>query len=302
MQFSVWPNHERTFADVTKIVTACESYGWYAAYYADHFMPNGPDATPLAGPVNEAMVTLGGLAAVTSKIRLGTLVASATYRHPAVAAKMFATLDLMSHGRAVVGLGAGWQVNEHASYGIELGSIKERIDRFVEYVEVVHSMFHAESTTFSGEYYALADAPCDPRPTPAPPILLGVKGEKRTMALAARRADVWNAWNSPEEHRRLNGVLNEHCERVARDPSEVRRSTQAMVFVSHDEQWLKPFREGNAARSMVVGTPAEVLETMNDYAAAGCDEFIVPGWSLGETPRALDTLAMLDAEVVRQLN
>ena len=209
MEFSVWPNHERSFDDTVKIVSACESYGWHAAYYADHFMPNGPDATPLSGPVNEAMMTLGGLAAVTSRIRLGTLVASATYRHPAVAAKMFATLDQMSRGRAIVGLGAGWQINEHASYGIELGSIPERINRFEEYVQIVRSMLHESTTTFSGDYYRVNDAPCEPRSEVAAPILLGVKGERRTMALAARLADIWNAWTSPDEHRRLNGVLNE---------------------------------------------------------------------------------------------
>jgi F420-dependent oxidoreductase-like protein len=300
MRFSIWPSNQRPFSDTAAVVTACESFGWHAAYYADHFMPNGPDATPLRGEVHEALVTLGGLATATTSIRLGTLVAAATYRHPAVAAKMFATLDQMSGGRAIVGLGAGWQVNEHASYGIELGTVAERVDRFEEYVTIVHSMFHEGATTFAGEYYHLVDGPLDPRPAKAPPILLGVRGERRTMALAARYATVWNAWTSPEDHRRLNGVLDGHCEKNGRDPAEISRTTQAMVLISTDEEWLRPHRE-RAAGAGVVGTPSEVLDAMGRYADAGCDEFIVPGFLLGDAERAIETLTLFNDEVVRQL-
>jgi F420-dependent oxidoreductase-like protein len=300
MRFSIWPSNQRPFADTLAVVQACEGFGWHAAYYADHFMPNGADATPLRGDVLEAMVTLGGLAAATTSIRLGTLVASATYRHPAVAAKMFATLDEMSRGRAIVGLGAGWQENEHASYGIELGTIPERIDRFEEYVEVVHSLLSEESTTVDGRYYRITDGPLDPRPSPPPPLLLGVRGERRTMGLAARYADVWNAWTSPEDHRRLNGVLDEHCERIGRDPRQIARTTQAMVMISTDEEWLGRHR-GGPAGSAVVGTPNEVLDVMSEYAAAGCDEFIVPGFLLGDAARAVDTLTLFNDEVARQL-
>ncbi len=300
MRFSVWPNHDRHFADTLEIVRTCESFGWHAAYYADHFMPNGPDATPLRGPVHEAIVSLGALAAGTTTIRLGTLVASATYRHPAVFAKSFVTLDHVSHGRAIVGIGAGWQENEHASYGIELGSITERIDRFDEYVQIVASMLSKETTSFSGRYYTVSDAPCEPRPVQTPPpILLGVRGAVRTMAIAARHAQIWNAWTNPEDLAKLNGVLSAHCEKIDRDPASISRSTQALVFMSTDENWLTPHR-ANTARG-VVGTPSEVLEIMAAYRDAGCDEFIVPLWNLGDTARALDTLAQFDEEVVRPL-
>src|SRR5271154_6612611 len=112
-------------------------------------MPNAPDATPMRGDMLESLTTLAALAASTSRIRLGTLVASATYRHPAVFAKAFATLDQRSNGRTIVGLGAGWQENEHASYGIDLGSIVERVSRFEEYVEIVASLLSQETTTFA---------------------------------------------------------------------------------------------------------------------------------------------------------
>ena len=302
MRFSIWPDMSRNFDDTVALVRTCEGYGWHAAYYADHFMPNGPDATPLRGDINEALVTLGALAASTSTIRLGTLVAAATYRHPAVTAKMFSTLDQISHGRAIVGLGAGWQENEHASYGIELGSIATRVSRFEEYVAIVASMLRQETTTFAGAFYDLLEAPCDPRPVQTPPpLLLGVRGAKRTMAVAASYANVWNAWTSPAVLTDLIKILDEHCERVGRDPTEISHSTQSLMFLSTDESWLAKHREGAAEGRITVGTPSEVLEIMGQYRDAGCDEFIVPAMTFGETSRALDTLALFHEEVVQRL-
>jgi alkanesulfonate monooxygenase SsuD/methylene tetrahydromethanopterin reductase-like flavin-dependent oxidoreductase (luciferase family) len=302
MRFSIWPAPDRPYSETVEIVQLCESYGWHAAYYADHFMPNGPDETPLRGETNEALVTLSALAANTTKIRIGTLVAAATYRHPAVLAKSFATLDNVSRGRTIVGLGAGWQVNEHASYGIELGSIGERVSRFEEYVEVVASMLTNETTTFAGKFYNLTNAPCDPRPVAdKPSILLGVKGEKRTMALAARFATQWNAWCTPDDHARLGVVLDRHCESQGRDPHSIEHTTQALLYLSEDENWLAPHRAPSPGAPSVVGTPSEVLDTMVAYARAGCHEFIVPTWTLGEQSRAHDTLGLFNEKVVREL-
>lgn len=298
MRFSIWPDFTRPYEGTLEIVRECERLGWHAAYVADHFMPNGPDATPLRGDVREALTTLAALGAQTSSIRLGTLVASATYRHPAVLAKAFTTLDEISHGRVIVGLGAGWQENEHASYGIELGPIGERLDRFEEYVTIVHSMLSAETTTFRGRFFSVADAPNDPRPRQHPvPLLLGVRGEKRTMRLAARFATHWNAWTAPSDLARLNGVLDGHCEELGRDPATIERTTQGMVLVSTDEQWLAPHRGHGPERPMVVGTPAEALERFAQYRDARCDEFIVPTFLLGETSRVLDVIGLIDAEV-----
>lgn len=298
MRFSVWPNPDRPYEDIAAIVTACERLDWHAAYFADHFMPNGPDATPLRGDSLEATTVLAALATATSRIRLGTLVASATYRHPTVFTKAMTALDRISQGRAIVGMGAGWQENEHASYGIELGSITERIDRFSEYVAVVHSMLANEQTSFSGSYYAVRDAPNDPRPVQSPPpILLGVRGKRRTMAIAAQYASVWNAWTSPEDLRECNAVLDGHCEAIDRDPGSIARSTQALVFLSRDEAWLKPHREGGAGRAVIVGTPEEVVEIVGRYQAAGCDELIIPCWTLGGSAKCLETLDLFSAEV-----
>ena len=208
MRFSVWPDPSRPFEDVAAIVTACERLDWHAAYFADHFMPNAPDATPLRGDTLEALAVLAALAARTSRIRLGTLVASATYRHPAVFAKAITAIDRISGGRAICGLGAGWQENEHASFGIELGSITERIDRFDEYVTVVRGLLAEETTTFAGAHYQLHDAPNDPRPVQSPlPVLLGVRGRRRTMAIAARHASIWNAWTTTTATGVIHGTV-----------------------------------------------------------------------------------------------
>lgn len=298
MRFSVWPDPGSAFEHTAAIVTACEAYGWHAAYVADHFMPNAPDATPLRGDTLEATTTLAALAARTSRIRLGTLVASATYRHPAVFANAMATLDRISGGRVICGMGAGWQANEHAAYGIELGSITERIDRFEEYVAIVASMLHEEATTFTGDYFSVTDAPCDPRPVqPQLPILLGVRGARRTMRIAAQHAGIWNSWCTPAELAECNRVLDGHCETIGRDPATIARTTQALVFLSRDEAWLATHRSTDPSRQVVVGTPDEVREAMAAYEAAGCDEFIVPCFTFGSLDRSLETLALFDAEV-----
>jgi alkanesulfonate monooxygenase SsuD/methylene tetrahydromethanopterin reductase-like flavin-dependent oxidoreductase (luciferase family) len=297
MHFSVWPDPTRPYEDVAAIVAACEREGWHAAYFADHFMPNAPDATPLRGDTLEAMTTLAALAASTTSIRLGTLVASATYRHPAVFAKSICAIDRISNGRVIAGVGAGWQENEHASYGIELGSITERIDRFVEYVDVVASMLQHETTTHAGAYYSLRDAPCDPRPVQDPvPILLGVRGPRRTMPLAVRQAAIWNAWCTPDSLAECNGILDDQCATIGRDPRTLVRSTQALLFLSTDESWLAKFRDG-AGRASIVGTPTEVVEIVGRYAEAQCDELIVPCFTLGDRSRCLETLALFHEEV-----
>ena len=297
MRFSVWPDPTRPFEDVATIVAACERLDWHAAYFADHFMPNDAGATPLRGDTHECLSVLAGLAGKTSRIRLGPLVAAATYRHPAVFAKAITAIDRISRGRAICGMGAGWQENEHVSYGIELGSITERIDRFDEYVTIVHSMLTEETTTFEGAYFSLRDAPNDPRPVQSPvPILLGVRGRRRTMSLAARHASIWNAWTDPEDLAKCNRVLDEHCATIGRDPATIERSTQALVFLSTDEAWLAKHRDG-AGRASIVGTPAEVTEIVGQYREAGCDELIVPCFTLGPLERCLETLELFSRDV-----
>jgi F420-dependent oxidoreductase-like protein len=197
-----------------------ESTGWDGVCYADHFMPNGEDTS---GPWSEAWTTIAALAASVPRIRVFPLVTGNTYRHPAVLAKMAATVDHISGGRLVLGLGAGWQENEHLAYGIPLYDIRERLARLEEACRVIKGLFTDPRTTFHGKYYQLEDAPLEPKPVQDPlPLLIGGGGEKITLRIAARYADEWNVWGDVETLRSKMAVLERHCAEVGRDPSGCR--------------------------------------------------------------------------------
>src|SRR5580700_9073279 len=187
----------------------------------DHFYPIFSDS---AGPCLEGWMTLAGLAQATRRLRLGTLVTGIHYRHPAVLANMAATLDVMSGGRLELGIGAGWNEEESGAYGIELGSPRERSDRFEEACAVLTGLLSQPTTTFKGSYYQLTDARCEPKPVqrPHPPICIGGSGERRTLRTAARFAQHWNfAGGTPEEFARKRDVLHQHCADLGRDPNEI---------------------------------------------------------------------------------
>jgi F420-dependent oxidoreductase-like protein len=298
MRFSVWPSPERPWADTLDIVRTCDALGWYGAFFADHFMPNHVGSEPLDGPVLECWSVMAGLAAATERVRIGSLVCGNLYRHPAVVANSAATVDQISGGRFVLGVGAGWQVNEHNAYGIDLLSTKALLDRFEDACEILVSLLNEPRTTFASDSYQITNAPCDPKPVQSPlPLLVGGKGQKRTMRIAARFANEWNAWTTADEFRQLIGVLERHCEKLDRDPSSIWRSTQALVYLSTDETWLARHRDGGAGRPLIVGTPAEVVDQVGAYRDAGVDELIIPDWTMGKLPRAQETLELFWTEV-----
>ena len=188
----------------------------------DHFYPIiGADP---AGPCMEGWVTLTALAQATRRLRMGTLVTGIHYRHPAVLANMAATLDIVSGGRLELGIGAGWNEQESGAYGIELGTPRQRSDRFEEGCEVITSLLSQPVTTFKGSYYTVTDAYCNPKPVqqPHPPVCIGGSGEKRTLRTAARFAQHWNfVGGTPEQFSRKRDVLYQHCADLGRDPSEI---------------------------------------------------------------------------------
>jgi F420-dependent oxidoreductase-like protein len=189
----------------------------------DHFYPIGEGADP-GGPCLEGWMPLAALAQATTRLRLGTLVTGIHYRHPAVLANMAATLDIISDGRLELGIGAGWNEQESGAYGIRLGPLKERHDRFDEACEVLRSLLSQDRTDFAGEYYTLTDARCEPKgpQRPHPPIVIGGVGEKRTLRTVARFADHWNfPGGTPQELAQKRDVLYEHCEAVGRDRDEI---------------------------------------------------------------------------------
>ncbi len=298
MRFSVWPSPQRPWRDVRDIVLHCDRSGWDGVYFADHFMPDDPGGVPKDGAVLECWSVLAALAAETDHLRLGSLVSGNLYRHPAVVANAAATIDHISGGRFVVGLGAGWQSNEHAAYGIDLLDVGPRLDHLEEACAVITSLLRRERTTFAGTAYRMTDAPCDPKPMQSRlPLLVGGSGEKRTMRIAARYADEWNAWGTADDFRRRTDVLAGHCAAVGRDPESIARSTQALVYLSTDERWLAPHRAESSGRSRLLGTPAEMVEQVAAYDTAGVDELVVPDWMMGSAARTTDTLELFWNEV-----
>ncbi len=299
MRLSVWPSSSRPFDEILAVARHCEVQGWYGVYLADHFMPNDPANQPVDGPYLECLTTLGALAASTERIRLGSLVLGNRYRHPAVVAKAATTIDAIAGGRVVLGVGAGWQLNEHEAYGIELGSVRDRLDHFEEAVQVIASLLRERRSTFSGEHYRLADAPCDPKPVGHLPLLVGGRGEKRTMRIAAQWADEWNSWTTPDVLVAKGAVLRAHCEELGRDPATIRRSTQAMLVLGGDGAAVAEAASHFAGRPTITGSGDEVVDQVAAYAAAGADELIVPDWNLGSADEAIDTLGPFFDAVTR---
>jgi F420-dependent oxidoreductase-like protein len=171
---------------------------------------------------------LGALAQATTRLRMGTMVTGIHYRHPAVLANMIATLDIISAGRLEVGIGAGWNEQESGAYGIELGTPRERSDRFEEACEVLVGLLSEPSFSFDGRYYQLTDALNEPKgpQRPHPPICIGGGGEKRTLRTTARFAQHWNSVRgTPEEFAHKRDVLHAHCADIGRDPSEITLSS-----------------------------------------------------------------------------
>ena len=217
-------------------------------------------------------------AARTERVRLGVLVTGNTYRHPAVLAKMAATTDRISNGRVVLGLGAGWQRNEHIAYGIDLPEIPELLGRLEEACQVVRTLLDNEWSNFDGRWYHLEDAPCEPKPVQDHlPLLVGVSGEKIAMGIAARRADIWNYWGTPEGISHKLEVLERHCAAVGRDPATLERSTQALVRMSEDQRQIAAWAAEVTRQPSITGTPAQVSEEARAIRRPRCERVHPPG-------------------------
>src|SRR3954468_8767891 len=298
MRFSFWPNAGQDWSEILDVSIYAERTGWDGIWVADHFMPMAGD---LDVPMHECWSVLAALAAAVPRVRLGALVAGITYRNPAVLTKQAITIDHISGGRLVLGIGAGWQENEHAAYGIALGSIKERLDRFEEACQIVTGLLTEDRTTFAGNYYRITDAPLAPKAaTGSLPVLIGGGGEKRTMRIAAQYADEWNVWGEPALMAAKRGVLDRHCEALGRDPDSITRSANALLFLSEDESWVAERRSRDAGRASIIGTPSELVDIVAAYAEASVDELIIPDFNLGRDPaRKRDTMDLFMEQVVR---
>jgi F420-dependent oxidoreductase-like protein len=298
MRFGIWPTAAQSWNDIYETAAHCEQTGWDGVYIADHFMPNGPGPAPLDGDTLECWSVIAALAASVPRVRLASLVTSVTYRHPAVLAKIAAAVDQVSQGRLTLGIGAGWQENEHAAYGIALGSVRERMDRFEEAAQILHGLLGQPRTTFPGRYFQLRDAPNQPSPVQDRlPLLVGGGGERRTMRVAARHADQWNCWSTPDLLAHKVSVLRAHCEQAGRDPGEIGVSTQALLYLSTDKEWLDEKRQARPGPPVIAGTPGEVTDIIARYQQAGADELIVPDFTLGSMARKKDTCDLFIEEI-----
>jgi F420-dependent oxidoreductase-like protein len=296
MRFSVWPTPTRPWSEYLAVAQAAEAAGFDGVWCSDHFMAVNP--AELDNPVLECWSILAAVAAAVPRVRLGAIVTGNTYRHPAVLANMASTVDHISGGRLVLGLGAGWQENEHAAYGIHFGTVGERLRRLDEACQVITGLFTQPRTTFEGDYYTLRDAPLSPKPVQDHvPLLIGGGGEKVTMRIAAQYADEWNIWGLPDVLKQKGAVLDEHCDRLGRDPATIARSAQALLYMGDDAAWLEERKGRAAAFPAIVGTTGEVQEVIGQYRDAGVDEFIIPVFNLGPPERATPTLQRFIEEV-----
>src|SRR4030095_13565851 len=275
--------HNTTWADLRAVWKVIDEAGYDTAWLFDHFYPILSDP---AGPCFEGWTPLTGLAAETRNVQAGVLVTGNTYRHPAVLAKMAATLDHISGGRLIMGIGAAWFEMEHNAYGIPFYTVNERLNRLDEAAEIIRRLWTEKQLTFDGRYYQLKDAYCEPKPLqqPHPPIMIGGAGEKLTLKIVAKHADQWNTFGSPELFRHKIGVLRGHCDAVGRnfDDIEVSWAGAALVTDSREQkdELLNRFASAfgitpeQYALGALVGTASEVRDRIAQFIEVGVTHFI----------------------------
>jgi F420-dependent oxidoreductase-like protein len=248
---------DRLFDLVTDIATTAEDSGFSSVSVMDHLH----QIPPMGPPENwmlEGNLTLAALAARTKRISLGLLVGGVTYRNPALHAKMTTTLDVISGGRAIHGVGAAWFEAEHDAYGVRFPPLKERFEHLEDHLRIARAMFTQEKATVEGTHHHVTDVMNNPRPIRGDiPILVGGSGERKTLRLVAQYADGCNLFGDVERARHLLGVLDGHCETVGRDPSEITRTSMATVLIAPTHEAAERKLEAIAA----LGVPRERLET-----------------------------------------
>jgi F420-dependent oxidoreductase-like protein len=271
------PN-DRLFDRVAENAKAAEKAGFDLVTVMDHFYQIrgiGPETEPMM----EAYTTLSALATQTSRVKLGTLVTGVTYRNPALLVKQVTTLDIISKGRAILGIGAAWNEDEHKGYGIEFPPIAQRMDRLGEALMIAKLMFTQDRPSFEGTYYKIDRALNVPRPIQpgGPKILIGGGGERRTLRLLAEHGDIghWFGGNL-EDLKRKKKVFEEHCAAVNRDPSEVLLTVGLTLVLAENDKDAKALLDGMTAerRAMAVtATVPQAAEVIGQYMAAGFGGF-----------------------------
>ena len=304
------PQQGATYADLLRVAQETEQLGFGAFFRSDHYLGMGTPGLP--GP-SDAWITLAGLARETSTVRLGTMMTSATFRHPGPLAISVANVDDMSGGRVELGIGAGWFLQEHQKYAIPFPDTKERFDRLEEQLAIITGLWTADPEagfTFEGGHHSVTDSPGLPKPVQrdglrgGPPILVGGMGKRRTPALAAAYADEFNLPFAPFDDglEQLDRVRRA-CEAIDRDPASIRMSSALVLCVGETEEELarraaaigrevEELRENGLA-----GLVPEVVEKIGRYAASGQERLYLQTLDLGD----LDHLRLVAEQVVPQI-
>jgi F420-dependent oxidoreductase-like protein len=287
-----------------------ERLGYDWASVGDHFLANPVFGARDTDPWNEAWVTLAALAEATTRIRIGVLVTSVGYRHPALLAKMAATLDVISGGRLEFGIGAGYLEAEYRMYGLPFPPASVRIDQLDEAIQICKLLWTQEHANFSGQHFTLVSAVCEPKPVqrPYPPIWIGGMGEQKTLRVVAQHADGWNAFPMPvpQLQHKLD-VLQDHCEAVGRDYDAIRKQLVCTPIVRAEpaqvEAELERFaaeRQAPLARARglaIAGTPEQVAAALAPYIGIGFDMVLL----MERVPLDHETLRLFMEQVAPRL-
>ena len=294
------PSGETSFSAVAEWAKKAEDLGFDSVWVSDHFFYSfaryGADPAPIASL--EPLTTLAGIAAVTHRVRIGTLVLCAPFRHPALLARAAASIDLLSGGRLDLGLGAGWLREEFDAFGYPFGEIGERFDALEESLEVVRLLFGGDPVTYDGRTVTLRDAVLAPAPERPPAVWVGGKGGPRLLRLAARLAEGWNTvWRvSPEGYASKVADVRAACDASGRDPASFGLSLGLYSLIGQDEGAARAaFDRGRAAApgdamagddyaswraDTLSGTPEQILERVAAFESLGVRELIVSPWVL----------------------
>jgi F420-dependent oxidoreductase-like protein len=279
------------FERIASIATTAENGGFDSVFVMDHFYQLPGLGRPNE-PMFEAYSLLTAIAARTNRVRLGAMVGGMTYRNPAYLAKTVTGLDVISKGRAIWGIGAGWFELEHQHYGYEFGTFTDRFEKLEEGLQIVTSMFRNDQTTFSGKWFQVTDAYNVPRPIQAggPPVLIGGSGEKKTLRMVAQYGDACNVFGDADRVRHLMGVLDGHCERLGRDPGEICRTRLGTLVTGPTVEAAQAKVLGRFGVSsfddlptdvrtrlqgmFILGDPDTIREQIQSYLDAGLDGLV----------------------------
>jgi F420-dependent oxidoreductase-like protein len=279
-----------SWAELVEVWKVLDEHGYDTAFTNDHLLAGFREGAGGSQAYFEGWTALAGLVGHTRRITTGIQVSGITYRHPALVAKMAVTVDHIAGGRFILGMGAAWHQGEHVAFGIPFPPVAERMVRLEEALEIFHLLFAGGRCNYSGKYYHLKDAICDPLPLqrPRPPIMVAGAGEKRTLRISARFADSVNILGTPETVRHKISVLHRHCEDVGRDPAEIEISVNLPYLVTSREQAAAE-RHALAARlgssvhippeamydSLLVGDPRDMGGQIEALVEAGAQHFIL---------------------------